>query len=443
MNRHISILFVLLSERKLKTKAWRNRIGGIILLIFIVFVNISETHAQRFPKPEFESGHTQPPTQIPAPRSDFMEIFDVFVLFAALSVITWLVLKKRSRRGVFYVSIFSILYFGFLREGCVCSVGSLQNIALALFNPGYKIPITVIAFFILPLVFSLFFGRTFCAGVCPLGAIQDVVLWKPVSLNKWLQSALGLIPFIYLGLAVLYAATGTDFIICRYDPFVGIFRFDAEFSMYFLGAIFLITGVFIARPYCRFFCPYGVLLNLFSRVSKYHMTITPSKCIQCKLCENSCPFGAIEYPDELKLKEPKKETIRRFLLLSAIIPALIFVGAWTGGQFHENLAKVHPKVQLAQNILSIPDSLHSENIDIDAFKTAGKPVKQLYAETKEIIKDFHTGGMLLGGFIGLVFGLTLAGLSIYRYRKDYEPNTGTCLSCARCMDYCPVGKDSE
>jgi len=32
----------------------------------------------------------------------------------------------------------------------------------------------------------------------------------------------------------------------------------------------------------------------------------------------------------------------------------------------------------------------------------------------------------------------LAGLSIFRYREDYEPNKGTCLSCARCMDYCPV-----
>jgi len=49
--------------------------------------------------------------------------------------------------------------------------------------------------------------------------------------------------------------------------------------------------------------------------------------------------------------------------------------------------------------------------------------------------------MLLGGFLGLVFGFTLAGLSVFRYRKDYEPNKGTCFSCARCMDYCPVEKD--
>ena len=51
--------------------------------------------------------------------------------------------------------------------------------------------------------------------------------------------------------------------------------------------------------------------------------------------------------------------------------------------------------------------------------------------------------LILGGFIGLVFGLTLAGISTFRYREDYEPNKGTCLSCARCLDYCPVKPGDE
>lgn len=420
----------------------------LVLLIFILSFLTYEANAQRFPKPEFESGYIQDSTQIPLPRSDFMEYFDVLVLIVALSVVTWLVLNKRSRRGVFWVSTFSILYFGFYREGCVCSVGSLQNIALALFNPGYKIPLTVLAFFILPLVYSLLFGRVFCAGVCPLGAIQDIFIWKPLHLKSWVQVLLGLIPYIYLGLAVLYAATGTDFIICRYDPFVGIFRLNADFLMFVLAAIFLITSIFIARPYCRFFCPYGVLLNLTSRISKRHLTITPSKCIQCKLCEDSCPFGAIDKPDPLKIKESRKQTVRRFLYLAAIIPALVALGIWTGAQFHENLAKVDPTVQLAQDILEQKnnpmiqtDPLYVESLEIEAFRSSGKTDTQLFIEAKDIINIYHTGGMWLGGFIGLVFGITLAGLSIFRYRKDYEPNKGTCLSCARCMDYCPVDKE--
>ena len=430
---------------KQSLKMGRN--GFLFFLLFILSFQSFLANAQRFPKPEFESEYQQIHTQIASPRSNLLEYLDVLVLILALSITSWLVLKKRSRKGVFWMSIFSILYFGFYREGCVCSVGSLQNVTLALFNPGYKIPITALAFFVIPLVYTMFFGRTFCAAVCPLGAIQDIFTWKPIQLKSWIQKLLGLIPFIYLGLAILYAATSTDFIICRYDPFIGVFRLDAEFFMLILGALFLITSVFIARPYCRFFCPYGVLLNLFSRVSKYHMTITPSECIQCKLCETSCPFGAIEIPDEVKIKEPKKKTVRRFYFLAAIIPALIIMGIWTGSQFHENLARVHPTVKLAQQMLDIEsgkliiDELNEkEPIEIEAFRTAGKSVEQLYSEANTIIKEFRTGSLWLGGFIGFVFGLTLTGLSVFRYREDYEPNKGTCLSCARCMDYCPVDR---
>ena len=408
-------------------------------------MQVFDAQAQRFPKPEFESGYVQSETQIPSPRSDFMEYFDVFILILTLSLVTWLVLKKRSRNGVFWVSIFSILYFGFYREGCICSVGSLQNIALALFNPAYSIPITAIAFFVIPLVFTLFFGRTFCAGVCPLGAIQDIFVWKPMKLNIWIQKLLGLIPFIYLGLAVLYAATETDFVICRYDPFVGIYRLNAEFSMFVLGGTFLATSIFIARPYCRFFCPYGVLLNWFSRISSKHMTITPTKCIQCKLCENSCPFGAIDIPDEIKLKESKKSTFRRFVTLSIIIPILVFIGIWTGLQFHNNLAMVNTKVQLASEVRMLennPQILESpqyvESLDIEGFRTSGISKDELYMDANSIIDKFRTGSMWLGAFIGLIFGFTLANLSVFKYRKDYEPNKGTCFSCARCMDYCPV-----
>lgn len=421
----------------------KNLISRIGVLVLVMIHGIV-AQAQRFPKPEFESGYVQKITQIPAARANYMEYLDVLVLLLALLVATWLVLKKRSRIGVLLISVFSIGYFGFFREGCVCSVGSVQNIALALFQPGYKIPVTVLAFFILPLIFSLLFGRVFCAGVCPLGAIQDLFVWKPIQLRSWLQSLLGLIPFIYLGLAVLYAATATDFVICRYDPFIGIFRMDGTFTMIALGVIFLLTSVFVARPYCRFFCPYGVLLNLTSRISKYHLTITPSKCIQCRLCENSCPFGAIQQPESARLKESPGVTTRRFLVLTAIIPLLVVLGIWTGAQFHEKLALVHPKIRLAQEVMLLSDSEEHNavvSIEMEAFRASGKTRETLIGESHDILNNFRLGSMWLGGFLGLVFGLTLAELSTFKFRKDYEPNKGTCLSCARCIEYCPVQND--
>lgn len=413
-------------------------IFSLLVLLIIDFAAFAQT--QRFPRPEFESGYTQPVTSMPEPRAGIFALVDVLLLIAALSLITWFIHKKRSRTGVVITSLFSIVYFGFLREGCVCSVGSVQNVVLALFNPGYHIPLSALAFFVIPLVYTLFFGRTFCAGVCPLGAVQDVFLLRPISLKKWLQKVLGLIPWIYLGLAILYAATETDFIICRYDPFVGIFRFNATFFMFAIGAAFLLISVFIARPYCRFLCPYGVILNLVSRVSKNHLSITPASCIQCKLCENSCPLDAINKPVEVKQMEDKRSATRRFILLGMIIPALMIIGAWVVSNFHENLAMVNSKVRLANELLHFDSNTMKESLEIEGFRTSGKTKEELYLESAAILKQFYYGSWMLGAFIGLVFGLSLAGLTRYRYREDYEADKGECVSCARCLKYCPVEK---
>ncbi len=416
--------------------------SAILLLLLLSLLAVNNFAIQRFPKPEFETAYTQPEVQIPAARAAIMQYLDLAVLVASLCLITWFVLKKRSRTGVFWMTVFSILYFGFYRKGCICSVGSIQNITLGLFHPEYHIPFTALAFFLLPLFFTLFYGRTFCAGVCPLGAIQDVFAIRPMKLNSRVESLLGLIPFVYLGLAILYAATATDFIICRYDPFVGFFRINASFMMFAIGGILLVIGVFIARPYCRFLCPYGVLLNLVSRVSKKHMSITPSECIDCRLCENACPFNAIEKPTQQKSREKRNTSIKRLIFFSILIPFLMLAAGWAGSILHERIATVNPKVKLAIEMKIPAEKLSKvQSVDVTTFKSSGNSIEKFNDEVAEILRQFYWGGWILGAFIGLVFGLTLAGLSIPRYRTGYWPNKGACLSCARCMKFCPVKPD--
>ena len=122
-----------------------------------------------FPQPEFITPYDFPDTTVPEPTSDTKQWVDVGVLLAALSLASWLAVKRRSRRGLFWLMIFSLLYFGFLKQGCVCPIGSIQNVALSLFDSNYAVPITVTIFFVLPLLFALLFGRVFCASVCALG----------------------------------------------------------------------------------------------------------------------------------------------------------------------------------------------------------------------------------------------------------------------------------
>ena len=394
---------------------------------------------QRFPKPEFESGYEQPDPVTPEPRSAAMDYFDVAVLIGVLGLASWLVIRKRSRQGILWLSIFTLLYFGFYRNGCICSVGSIQNIVLSFSDATYAISVTALLFFLLPLVFALFFGRTFCAGACPLGVIQDLVIIHPISLPFWLRKTLGIIPYMYLALAVLYAATGTDFIICRYDPFVGIYRMDAPYTMVVLGVAFLLMGMFVGRPYCRFFCPYGVLLKWMSKFSRWHLTITPAHCIQCKLCTTSCPFDAIDYPTEEKVKAGSRAGSRRFILYASLLPAWVILGTFTGMKSHTYLSRANQDVYLAELLIANPEVREDpDNLDVQTFLSSGRTMEQLVEDARIVRKKFYSGSMIAGGFIGLVIGMTLLNQVIFRRRTDYVPNPGDCYSCARCQDYCPV-----
>ena len=176
-------------------------------------------------------------------------------LAAALSAASYFAVAGRSRAGLFLLSIISLAWLGFWRKGCVCPIGAIQNVTQSLFDSNYAAGGMVIAIFVLPLVFTLFFGRSFCASVCPFGRGAELVAVRPVQVPTWIDHALGLLAYVYLGAAVLFAATGSAWIICRYDPFVGLFRMISSANMLALSAGFLAVGLFIGRPYCRWLCP--------------------------------------------------------------------------------------------------------------------------------------------------------------------------------------------
>jgi ferredoxin len=410
------------------------------LILVVLFIWHSVMFAQqRFPRPEFDSGYVYPAHQLPNQRGPVWEYLDVAVLVAALGITSWLALKKRSRQGILWMSVFTLAYFGFYRQGCICSVGSVQNISMALFNSNYAMPLSALLFFAVPLLFALLFGRVFCAGVCPLGAIQELTGFRPVRIHKSVESVLTAIPFIYLGLAVLFAATGSQFIICRYDPFVGIFRLDAPYTMIIFGALLLVTGIFVNRPYCRYLCPYGVLQNVFSRFSGRHLTITPAECTNCRLCEESCPYDAILPSDTALNKERKEVSRKRFILYFLLIPVMAAAGGLLLYNLAAPLSRVNSTVKLSNEISFLQNNGGTGiSVAVKAFEESGKTEEQLFAEEEAILTRFRKGSPWVGIFLGLSFGIGLFSQTTRKPRTEYKPHQGKCFSCGKCFQYCPV-----
>jgi len=393
--------------------------------------------AEFYPTPEFED-HPIPISVPSDPDSVQWQALDAAALLGALSLATYFVLVNRSRRGLFLLTIASLIWFGFVRKGCICPIGSIQNVAWAVFDPTYSIPAVAVFFFALPLIFTLFFGRTFCAAVCPLGAVQELVAIRPIRVPRWLDQALGLFPFVYLGIAVAAAATGTAFLICRYDPYVAFFRLGGSVNMLIFGGCMLLIGLFVGRPYCRYLCPYGAVLGLLSKVSKRHASITPTDCIQCRLCEDVCPYEAIREPTVARPADQRGPMRVRLVLTLALLPVLVGLGACLGYLSGVPLARLHPDVRLEEQIQLEELGLATETTDqIDAFRETGRPVESLYKDADQVRGHFHTVGIWLGAWVGLVLGVKLVQLSIRRRRDDYETDRGKCVSCSRCYWYCP------
>ena len=392
----------------------------------------------RFPKPDFTSGYKYPDIVHGLPNESFWNVLDIVLLVGMMALVVWAAYRKRSRAVMVTTSVVSVLYFGFFRSGCVCSVGSIQNVVLAAVDSGYHLPWYVLLVFILPILFALLFGRVFCSGVCPLGALQELVNVRNFRLSRAVSATLSIIPWIYLAFTILYAATRSQFLICRLDPFVGIFRLGGDLGVLTFGIVLLVMSIFIGRPFCQFLCPYGAVLSVFSSLSWKKVEITGKGCINCALCGVSCPVDAIRAPQSSRTKEQRSAGVKRIILLAVMLPVLTLGGALLVGSQSEALSLAHKDVYLYELLQRQEvDPQLEEPLEVETFHALGGNVEEQKEKVDAVRHDYLISARLAGALIGFVIGFKLLKLSLKRSRKTYEIDMARCTVCGKCFNYCP------
>jgi polyferredoxin len=152
-------------------------------------------------------------------------------------------------------------------------------------------------------------NKYICAWGCQAGVLQDLIFrLNQTDKRKAIIGKQVKIPFaisngircIFLGIfTVVTFVWGFD-IIEPFDPFK-IYK-PAYLGMAgatFIGII-LIMSLFIYRPWCHFFCPFGLVGWLVEKISRIRISVNYETCISCQNCEAACPstvMGAILMQD--------------------------------------------------------------------------------------------------------------------------------------------------
>jgi len=222
---------------------------------------------------------------------------DVIATFA-LMVLGVIYFFKLRRKEIRYFTLgISMIYLGFIRGGCICVAGSLQQLALFAVGAIKGNYLYWSLLFILPVLFSIVFGRIFCGYACPIGAWQQFLSWLgtklpkfsiPTNLDKILKN---LKYFLALSIPVIAWYTKSP-VFQRIEPFSYLFSLNWTLYGIVSVAVVSIASVFISRPFCRYICPYGAVLAIFSRFSIYKIKSNDS-CKNCKICDRVCETDAI------------------------------------------------------------------------------------------------------------------------------------------------------
>ena len=390
----------------------------------------------RFPAPEFDN-YQVPLIQVENTVADATP-WRILLLILFLLCGTVLFYKHRSRKGMLFFSLAGLVLFGFVLKSCPCPVGMFQNIAEGVANGTY-VPLGILLLFTLPLVCALFYGRVFCAGACPLGAIQELLHWRTITIPLALDRVLRLIPILLLLVCSACAACGLGFPLCYLEPYLPIFVLNFATPLAILSAIFILIGLFVSRPFCRFICPYGALLRFCTLFAIKKPVITVKECVNCKLCEQGCPNGAVLPPEPDTSAAIRQKGTRRLSTLVACIPLALFLGGLLGYFAAPAMSSMHRDVRLLRDV-----ETKRQTLEVEAFEAQGSSLNELkahavHAQNKTLI-CMTLAGML---FSACVMAELIAESRRRREENSYSIDASLCFCCGRCYAACPLERKEK
>lgn len=206
----------------------------------------------------------------------------------SLTIIIALLLRKRKfNKKMGYTFLAVSTFLGFLMFAPMLPYQFQSVIMRDTQQLGGPLPLAIVGLIII-VVLTFAVGRVFCGYVCPIGTIQELLYDIPIKKVRIRSKSLPVIfRYVFLSIFIVMAVTSSIGLL-NYLGVRDFFYLNTPSAFFYIFLGLLVLSVFLYRPFCRFICPYGVILSLAAIKSRFQLKRNEN-CTDCAICEEECP----------------------------------------------------------------------------------------------------------------------------------------------------------
>lgn len=187
----------------------------------------------------------------------------------------------------------------------VCPLGGVVTLYEFITSGSFiqKIHNSSFILMILGVITAVLFGTVFCGYICPFGTFQEWIgkIGRKIFPKKYnhfipekADRVLRYLRYAVLVMVIYNTAVTAKLVFQSVDPYYALFNFftnEVALSAYIVLGVITVLSLFVERPWCKYFCPYGAFLGLFNFIRIFRIRRDKKTCINCKICDKVCPMN--------------------------------------------------------------------------------------------------------------------------------------------------------
>lgn len=157
---------------------------------------------------------------------------------------------------------------------------------------------SLLGFTVVLVLYGLFFGRAYCAFVCPMNLVTDLAsfLRRFLGVDMIIKSGKRKVKYYILGLCLIVSFISGVAAFDIISPISILYRnviFGFGFGMFVVLVVFLFDLFVLKNGFCGYICPLGATYSIIGKYSLLRVKHKYENCTKCMNCVRICPEAQV------------------------------------------------------------------------------------------------------------------------------------------------------